>query len=117
VLLQVQVLRESRDQGRQEAAAKAPAADHRDKISSHRRWSHTKELATSWHGRPLWIEQRQALGVVGGLLDPHLPPAGGQTQHGVSTSALFECGSGAPQMGAPRGPCKSNHPAKKKQRC
>jgi hypothetical protein len=22
--------------------------------SSHRRWSHTKELATSWHRRPLY---------------------------------------------------------------
>jgi hypothetical protein len=25
-----------------------------NKMSSHRRWSHTKELATSWHGRPLY---------------------------------------------------------------
>jgi hypothetical protein len=36
------------------AAAEAHAAGQHNKISSHRRWSHTKELATSWHGRPLY---------------------------------------------------------------
>jgi hypothetical protein len=34
-------------------AAEAPDVGQHNKISSHRRWSHTKELATSWHGRPL----------------------------------------------------------------
>jgi hypothetical protein len=36
------------------AAAEAAAAGQHDKISAHRRWSHTKELATSWHRRPLY---------------------------------------------------------------
>jgi hypothetical protein len=36
------------------AAAGAPAAGQHEKNSSHRHWSHTKELATSWHGRPLY---------------------------------------------------------------
>jgi hypothetical protein len=31
------------------AAAEAPAAGQHNKVSSHRRWSHTKELATSWY--------------------------------------------------------------------
>jgi hypothetical protein len=56
------------------AAAEVPAADQHNKTSSHRRWSHTKELATSagMDGRPSATEQRWALGIVGGLLDPHL---------------------------------------------
>jgi hypothetical protein len=40
--------------GKERKKAEAPAAGQHNKISSHRRWSHTKELATSWHGRPLY---------------------------------------------------------------
>jgi hypothetical protein len=29
------------------------ALQHNQRTHSHRRWSHTKELTTSWHGRPL----------------------------------------------------------------
>jgi hypothetical protein len=36
------------------------------------------------------------------------------TEQEVATSALCECGSGAPQMRAPRGPCLCNPPGKKK---
>jgi hypothetical protein len=64
-------------------------------------------------------EQRQALGVVGGLLAPHLALLQGadtqNTEHGVATSALCERGSGAPRRRALRGPCcKSPPPGKKK---
>jgi hypothetical protein len=85
-----------------EAPAATPAAGQHNKISSHRRWSHTKELATSWHGRPLYCR---------GTPGPPLgPPAGGHTEQGVATSALCECGSGAPRRRALRGPCLCSNP-------
>jgi hypothetical protein len=51
----------------------------------------------------------------GGTPGPPLgPPAGGHTEQEVATSALCECGSGAPQMRAPRGPCLCSNPPGKK---
>jgi hypothetical protein len=37
------------------AAAEAPAAGQHDKISSHRRWSHTKELAAAARSGPRFV--------------------------------------------------------------
>jgi hypothetical protein len=102
------------------------AAGQHDKISSHRRWSHTKELATSWHGRTaplLNIEQRNrgsrpsVLCVVGGTPGPPLgPPAGGTQSRGLRPVRCASAGAGRPECGLRAGPAVRAIPQAKKKK-
>jgi hypothetical protein len=71
---------------------------------------------------PLPTQRKKATEVgprcCGGTPGPPLgPPAGGVQSRRLATSALCECGSGAPRRRALRGPCcRSNPPGKKKKR-